>query len=87
MNSCSHIDAIDSSSTVKNRISIACWAKFLDLPKVTGIVRAHGNWQAQLAIAAASSKRNQRTLVLLQNPCVNCLSDRDDLRSFDVIIT
>jgi len=84
--SCSHTTTTHSDSTVQNLISIDCWAEFLDLPKATGIVRAHGNWQARLAIAAASSQRKKRTLILPRNPCVRCLSDRTDLRSFDVII-
>ena len=86
MDNCSHTIAADNDSMVQNLISIDCWAEFLDLPRATGIVRAHGNWQARLAIAAASSQRSKRTLILPQKPCIRCLSDRDDLRRFDVII-
>ena len=53
--------------------SVDSWEEFFDYPLSAEIVRASGNWQARLAIAAASVQRGHRTLILPQEPCLQCL--------------
>jgi hypothetical protein len=46
--------------------SIDNWDEFLDRPKVPGIVRSPGNWQARLAAAALNVQLGHPILVLPQ---------------------
>ncbi|KAJ2986758.1 hypothetical protein NUW58_g4875 [Xylaria curta] len=86
MRECSHQIGMAAQSDLEGLISIDSWAEFFDLPTSTGIVRAHGNWQARLAIATASIQRKKRTLVLPQNPCLQCIRSRGDITNFDIIV-
>jgi hypothetical protein len=70
----------------QNLIAIDNWDEFFDLPDCTSIVRASGNWQARLAIAAASVQRGKWTLVLPQKTCQLCLACSHESASYDVII-
>ncbi|OTB05970.1 hypothetical protein M426DRAFT_10107 [Hypoxylon sp. CI-4A] len=88
------------SSSGNDLVSLDCWEEFFDLPAKTGLFRAHGNWQARLAAAAASVQRGMKTLVLPQNACLDCLrhmyvlndkrtcsrSHRDAQTGYDVVI-
>lgn len=66
--------------------SIDSWPEFFDLPETTGIFRAHGNWQARLAAAAASAQMGYKFALLPQEPpCAECLG-KLDISSFDLII-
>lgn len=54
-------------------ISVDSWDEFFDLPSETVVVWACGNWQARLAMTAASVQRSKPTLVLPNRPCLDCL--------------
>ena len=87
---CAHTEMKSDDSTISagpgGVISIDSGVEFLDPPGSTGKVRASGNWQARLAIAAASVQKEKRTLVLPANPCLQCLRSHGDLSKFDIIV-
>ena len=87
---CTHVRMQSEDSAASTRpagfISIDSWAEFLDPPESTGIVRASGNWQARLAVAAASPQKEKRKLILPANPCLQCLQSHGDLGKSDVIV-
>ena len=66
-------------------IAIDSWSEFFDLPETMGIFRAHGNWQARLAAAAASVQQGNKAIILPRQPCLECLEAVDAGR-FDLII-
>ena len=75
MRACGHLsagEAVQDASHLK-LTSVDSWEEFFDYPLSAGIVRARGNWQARLAIAAASVQRGHQTLILPQKPCLRCL--------------
>jgi hypothetical protein len=57
--------------------SIDSWEEVLDLPENVGVVRAHGNWPARLAVLAVCQVENDRE-VLIVHPqkgfCPKCIS-------------
>lgn len=68
-------------------VSLDCWNEFFDLPKVTGIFRAKGNWQARLTAAAASIQMQRKVCVLPSDTCMECLREiLAGSEHFDVII-
>ncbi len=60
-----------------NMTSIDSWEEILDLPENVGVVRAHGNWAARLAVLAVCRQRKDPSEVFVVRPkdtlCARCL--------------
>ena len=64
---------LDGANSIEDQpVSVDSWPEFLDQPHSTGVVRAHGNWQARLAAASLSVARGQLTLVFGDHVCWEC---------------
>ncbi|MCJ1380103.1 hypothetical protein MMC17_003206 [Xylographa soralifera] len=76
---CSHITMSATGTTKACLVSVDNWEELIDNPEDLndnrmGVVRAHGNWLARLAVASVSVQKGLRTLVLPTAPviCWHC---------------
>jgi hypothetical protein len=59
-----------------NTTSIDCWEEVLDSPEDIGIVRAHGNWAARLAVLAVCQQKGEEGVFVVRPTegfCPSCL--------------
>ncbi|KIW69719.1 hypothetical protein PV04_05579 [Phialophora macrospora] len=58
-----------------NTTSVDCWEEVLDPPENIGIVRAHGNWAARLAVLAVSRQQGKEVFIVRPSEgfCPSCL--------------
>ena len=78
-NNCKDVHEVDAALT-----SIDSWEELLDPPLTTGVVRAHGNWAARLAVFSILKQKgwNDRAVVLSHyDSCPACLADLSKERS------
>lgn len=52
--------------------AIDSWDELLDRPENAGIVRAHENWLARLALTSVSIQCQYKTVLLTDSPCWKC---------------
>ncbi|CAI6339427.1 unnamed protein product [Periconia digitata] len=88
---CNHEDNLmevsDENDCYEKFVCIDSWPEFFDLPtEKTGISRAHGNWQARLAAAAAGAQLGYRFAMLPhESVCLECLKSLG-VSDYDFII-
>lgn len=72
--SCSHTSSEKSDRTLFGKvIAIDNWPELLDLPLNSAVIRAHGNWIARLAIAAALRGKGDSALFASAEVCWGCV--------------
>jgi hypothetical protein len=62
-----------ASYSISKIVTVDNWEELLDLPPANVVIRAHGNWLAQLAATAISTQNSRATVVFPPDPCWRCL--------------
>ena len=76
--SCTHdIAQKKNMDRFRDIVSVDNWYEFIDAPYTPGLIRAHGNWLARLAMAAAPTERMHRTMLACPNVdiCWTCVQE------------
>jgi hypothetical protein len=64
--------------------SIDNWPELLDLPPNTSVVRAKGNWDARLALAAVMRMRNDNVIIVSGDMCWACAKATANVLNMDM---